>query len=100
VAKRKKTAPERLAELSKVPLKRGVGYGRYERVGEVLEKMFEDGITLKTAADYNRFSLFYQAVNKLVRCSTHLPGKIHEDSVDDAAVYLMMLRTTDDGGGR
>jgi hypothetical protein len=65
-------------------------YGdNYLIIGNVMEKMFPDGVVLKTAEDHNKWHLFLMAMVKATRlANTNLS---HIDSAHDAAVYMAML---------
>lgn len=91
-------AKKRLENLGKLNGKKGEEYGRFEKIGEVLAVQFPEGVTLKTSDEFNRFVLFTQMALKLDRLSNYLPGGVHEDSLDDEAVYAMMLRSFDADG--
>jgi hypothetical protein len=91
-------ARKRLEKLSALNGKKGEEYGRFEKIGEVLATQFPQGVTLKTSDEFNRFVMFTMIALKLDRLSNYIPGKVHEDSLDDAAVYAMMLRSFDADG--
>jgi hypothetical protein len=66
----------------------------YHKVGAIYALMFPNGITLRTPADFNRFAIVVQMVNKLVRYSFNwVTG--HPDSLDDLSIYAMMLKELD-----
>jgi hypothetical protein len=94
-----KTVPEFLADAAELYKKRNAVYkDNYKRVGPMYVQLFPEGITLKTADDFNKFAIFMQMVNKFTRCASNFQHG-HQDSVDDLAVYAMMLKELDSGSG-
>jgi hypothetical protein len=92
-----KSVPKRLADLGALYKQRNRLYGdNYKHTGKVLKGMFPNGVTLTTEDEFNRFALFIQLVHKSTRIAQSLPGKSHEDSLDDMAVYAQMLRHWED----
>jgi len=72
-------------------------YGdNYLQIGRVLEAMFPDGITIKTADDHNRHHAFLMMVVKITRLASS--GINHQDSAHDCAVYGAMLETLLENG--
>ena len=66
----------------------------YKNVGDIFKILFPDGITIISPGEYNRFALFMNILNKLTRyCYNWDIG--HPDSLDDIAVYVMMLKELD-----
>lgn len=91
------TVPERLTELGDLYKERNALYGdNYKRFGETLVSLFPQGITLTSAEDFNRFALFVQIIHKMSRYARSVNDGGHEDSVNDATVYLQMLGEYDD----
>lgn len=75
-------------------------YGNnFEMVGEIMEAMFPDGVTLRTAADHNRFHLFMLKIVKLSRYAVNYEDGGHEDSLDDDIVYTAMVAAMDRRAG-
>lgn len=90
------TVPQRLNELAKIYADRQAIYGdNYMHIGEIMMGMFPDGLDLRTAEGFNRLHLFFHLVGKLSRYARQMPGKGHDDSLDDMAVYSMLLRQFD-----
>ena len=87
------TAKHRLLDLGKLNEGKANEYGPFERLGEILATMFPNGVALGTAADFNRFALLVQIVNKLNRNAQYMPTQVHPDSLDDIAVLSMMLQS-------
>ena len=97
--KRKKkvlTVSDRLRSLGQINVARGSNYGRFDKIGRVLHEMFPEGLTVRGPAEFNRLVLFIMIANKVTRLANSLPGGIHEDTLDDTAVYSMMMRTHED----
>jgi hypothetical protein len=90
------SVPERLAALGQLNLDRGKNYGRFDRVGHVLHHMFPNGLLLSNPQEFNRLVLFIMMINKLVRLSTVLPQKVQLDTLDDVAVYSMIMQYHED----
>lgn len=67
-------------------------YGdNYKRVGAVMSALFPDGVSLKTADDYNAWHLFELMIVKLTRFAN--TNMTHKDSIHDAAVYAAMVES-------
>lgn len=62
--------------------------------GKVMKGIFPRGLVLETEADFNRIGLFVQVISKATRYGQSF-AKGHEDSLDDAAVYAIMLNEVD-----
>jgi hypothetical protein len=86
-------APEILEEGAATFRVRNAAYGdTYLQLGAILQAFFPDGLPdLKTADDWNRFSLWLAALLKLQRYSNNLHRGGHKDSAHDAMVYSAML---------
>ena len=75
---------------------RNAVYGNnYEMVGEIMAKMFPDGVTLVTADDHNRFHLFMLKIVKLTRYVVQWQNGGHKDSIEDDIVYSAMVAALD-----
>lgn len=71
-------------------------YGdNFMRVGGALAALFPDGITLRTADDFNRFHIFVLGVVKQSRYCVNWDKGGHQDSVHDQTVYGAMLEAID-----
>lgn len=80
------------AELFK---ERNAVYGdNYKMVGQVMAALFPDGLTIKTANDWNRLHIFLLGVVKDTRYVINWETG-HPDSVGDATVYKAMLDMID-----
>ncbi len=72
-------------------------YGdQYLNFGSIMVAMFPNGITLKTAEEFSRFTLFFNCVGKLSRYSVNLDKGGHKDSAHDLSVYAAMLEGVTD----
>src|SRR5688572_2004500 len=77
------SVPDRLAKLAELYRSRNTEYGAaYKHFGNVLIGLFPDGLTLKTAEDFNRFTIFTHAMGKMVRYSRAFLKGGHPDSLD------------------
>lgn len=68
----------------------------YLRVGAALAALFPDGVTLKTADDFNRFHIFALMVVKQSRYCVNWESGGHQDSVHDNTVYSAILEEIDE----
>jgi hypothetical protein len=66
----------------------------HERLAKMLAALFPDGIALKTAEDHARFLLLALELVKLTRYAVQWDSG-HNDSLQDAIVYLAMLAVRD-----
>jgi hypothetical protein len=70
-------------------------YGdNYLTFGPIMEKLFPNGLTLKTAEDFNRFGILFPLLTKITRYLNN-PMKGHIDSIHDIGVYAFMLEQLD-----
>lgn len=91
----KKTVPKMLAQLGSIYEERGKVYGdNYKQFGVAMMGMFPRGLTLNSVEDFNRFGIFVQMISKMTRYGQAFQ-KGHADSLDDTAVYSMMLQELD-----
>lgn len=87
-----KTVPEILLAAAQTYDERNRKYGNsYKRFGDVMVGMFPDGLTIRTAEDWNRMGLFVQATSKFVRYSAQFENGGHKDSAHDLINYAAML---------
>jgi len=83
-------AGEILREMGRTFEERNAVYGdNFRMVGRVMEVLFPEGVTLRTASDYDVWHLFELKVVKLTRFA--ISGLTHTDSVHDDAVYSAMI---------
>lgn len=93
---RNPTVPEMLAALGDLYRKRNKLYkNNYKHFGTVMFGMFPNGVTLRTAEEFNRFAIFVQLVAKLTRYGQSFADGGHVDSLDDTSVYAQMLQEYD-----
>lgn len=91
-----KPVPETLRDLAKLYEQRNKVYGNnYKKFGNILFALFPDGLTFKDADDFNRLGVFVQLMSKLSRYTENFNKGGHADSLDDLAVYTMMLQELD-----
>lgn len=87
----------RLRENALLYEQRNALYGdNYKLAGKGLSALFPNGVTLKTESDFNRFAIFIHQYTKLSRYAMNFEKGGHPDSLDDQAVYSMMLQELDD----
>ncbi len=85
-----------LRELGKIYDERSAVYGdNYLHFGKVMVGVFPHGITLVTEADHCRYSVFSTSLVKHTRYGQMFEKGGHDDSLDDASVYLQMLKEID-----
>lgn len=75
-------------------------YGdNYKSFGHVLSNLFplEETFTIGDTNEMNRLGLLVQIVSKLTRYCQNFHKGGHADSLDDMAVYCMMLKSLDMG---
>ena len=90
------TVPDRLAALSKIFEERAAMYGdNYLHIGTIMMGMFPYGLEVRTAEEFNRLHLFFHLVGKMTRYARQMPEGGHDDSLDDTALYSMILRQFD-----
>lgn len=76
-------------------------YGdNYKLFGQVIYAMFPEGVHLETDEDHNRWGVFVQIVAKVTRYAANFHRGGHDDSLDDMAVYSMMLKELDNEARR
>lgn len=90
-------ADSRLIALAKIYEERNAIYGdNYKEFGKVMQALFfGQPIYLKTIEDQNRFALLVQIVSKISRYCSQFDHGGHADSLDDLAVYAMLLQEVD-----
>ncbi len=70
-------------------------YGdNYKRWGGMVQAIMKE-VTLKTPDDFNRFGVLVQLFSKISRYAIQFEKGGHADSLDDLAVYSMMLKELD-----
>lgn len=103
IAAEKKAGPKanvakKLTALADLYDQRAKIYGdNYKLFGKIMVEIFQGkGVMLNTAEDFNRFAIFVQVVSKVTRYGNQFSKGGHPDSLDDGAVYSMMLRELDE----
>jgi hypothetical protein len=88
--------PDQLRAKAAIYEERNKLYGdNYKRFGPIMALLFPNGLTLATGDDHNRFGVFVQIVAKVTRYAEQFQAGGHDDSLDDTAVYSMMLKQLD-----
>ena len=87
---------EFFSEIMKIHSERHKAYGQnYLRFGPIMKSLMGQ-VTLKTEKDWNRIAIMIHMLNKLTRyCSRWNKGG-HEDSLNDLAVYSLILKELDE----
>jgi len=94
-----KTVPEMLESLAEIYRERNKLYGsNYKSFGLVMAGLFPHGITMESTDDWNRIGVLVQMAAKMTRYAHRFHDGGHKDSLDDLAVYTMMLQELDDEG--
>lgn len=89
---KEKTVVEIQEECADILKERLSVYGEsYKKNGLMLSAMFPEGITLKTAEDFSRFSAMNWIIGKLNRYSQQFENGGHYDSAIDIANYSVIL---------
>ncbi len=63
----------------------------YDRTGDIYTAFFPNGVTLKTAEDFERFVPFVWCVTKMNRYAENMERGGHKDSAHDLIVYGAIL---------
>lgn len=90
-----KKVPEMLIDASNLYKERNALYGdNYKRFGPAFHSLMPS-VKIDNPDDFNRFALLTQIFSKMSRyCQMFAEGG-HDDSLDDMAVYAMMLKELD-----
>jgi hypothetical protein len=93
---RRRTVVESLEYLTKLFKDRHATYGNagFRTFGQQAFSMIGP-IELKTPEDFGRLAILFQVIAKTARYSNNFARGGHPDSLDDAAVYAMMLQELD-----
>jgi len=87
--------PDMLRDAAKIYEERNKIYGdNYKRFGPALNGLL-NGVALSTPDDFNRFGILVQIFSKISRYCNMFDKGGHDDSLDDIAVYTMMLKELD-----
>jgi hypothetical protein len=91
-----KTIADILTDAAAIQQARAQVYGdNHARYAAMMAVAFPDGITLKTAADHDRFMVWALLIMKLSRYAVNWEHG-HQDSIHDAVVYAAWLEALDD----
>lgn len=91
------TVGERLADLGSLFDERAAQYGdNYKHFGKIMMGLFPNGLNLTSESDFCRFGIFMLTIVKASRYAQMFYRGGHADSLDDNAVYSMMLREVDE----
>lgn len=91
------TVPDMLRVAAKIYEDRNKMYGdNYKRFGPALSGLM-NGAALTTPDDFNRFGILVQIFSKISRYCNMFEKGGHDDTLDDIAVYAMMLKEIDSG---
>jgi hypothetical protein len=91
------TVPELLVAAADLYRERNTLYkDDYKKIGAIWQQLLPEGANLKTQADFNRFSLMLMILAKVSRYARNFNEGGHGDSLNDLAVYAMMLKEVDD----
>jgi hypothetical protein len=89
---RSKTVPELLLTAAQTYDERSRVYGdTYKNFGGAIAAMFPNGLTVKSADDWNRLGVMVMAVGKLTRYAAQFENGGHKDSAHDLINYAAML---------
>ena len=91
-----KKVPDMLRDAANIYEERNKLYGdNYKRFGYIMKELFPQGLKLEGPDDFNRYGVFVQVVSKITRYAENFTRGGHADSLDDMAVYAMMLQELD-----
>lgn len=86
-----KSVPEILRAMASTYEQRNALYGNnYKRIGLTFVTLFPEGLTVRTADEWNRLFVLLQIVGKVSRHTAQWKAGGHQDSLHDAAVYAAM----------
>jgi hypothetical protein len=92
-----KSVPEMLETAAETYRDRNAVYGDdYKKIGAMYVALFPNGLTVKTADDWQRLALLMAAVGKMRRYTNNFESGGHADSLLDLAVYSTMLKELDE----
>ena len=90
-----KSVPEMLIDASRIYKEKNALYGdNYKRFGPALHSLISS-VKIDNPDDFNRFALLTQIFSKMSRYCQMFSEGGHDDSLDDLAVYAMMLKELD-----
>jgi hypothetical protein len=78
---------------------RNAVYGdNFKNVGKAMAALFPEGVTVKSAHDWDRMQIFMLMMVKMSRYAVNWNKGGHRDSVHDNTVYSAMLESIDANG--
>jgi len=87
-----KTIPDRLHAAAKTFESRNAIYrDNYKTFGLVMQSLFPEGLTVKSAEEWNRLCLLIAMTGKMTRYTVNFSSGGHVDSIHDMTVYAAML---------
>jgi hypothetical protein len=91
-----KTAAQCLKDaLATYEARNAVYSNNYQLVGKVMVGLFPEGLTVKTAHDWERLHIFLLQVVKQSRYARNWDNGGHGESMDDLTVYAAILNEID-----
>lgn len=67
----------------------------FRNVGNLVQDLFPEGVSLRSAEDFTRWHIFELFLVKLTRYAKNYKDGGHEDSLKDMTVYLSILQALD-----
>lgn len=90
-----KTVPDMLRDAAAIYEERNKLYGdNYKKFGHIVAPLLAN-VHLESASDFNRLGILIQMLSKITRYCQNFERGGHMDSLDDLAVYTMMLQELD-----
>lgn len=87
---------QRLRHAADIFEQRAAIYGdNYKHFGKAMKGLFPRGLEINSEDDWNRLGILVQVMAKMTRYGQQFHSGGHEDSLDDASVYAMMLQELD-----
>ena len=78
--------------LRQIYLERRSAYGdSYFTFGEMMNVLFPEGINLKGRDHFMIFGLLVHVLTKMARFTCKMPDEAHSDSLQDMAVYALLI---------
>lgn len=63
----------------------------YLMFGGVMSALFPEGVTISSDQDFAKLGILVQIIGKITRYTNHFPSGSHSDSLQDIAVYALLL---------
>lgn len=91
------SATEHLERITELFIRKNQEYGSaYNDCGHTYKNFFPNGICIQDPKEFERWAIFSRMIDKMIRYSINWETG-HSDSLDDIAIFAMMLRELDDG---